>query len=392
MATGYLRSLLGEDEYETAQQSAFNNALLMAGLQGLISSGPSLTPTSTGQIIGQAGMAGLGAYGDALAQAEEQGLRGMEFAELQKEQQANEAFNAALPEIFKNGKIDYQSLQRLALVNPERTGQVIQAYKSAQPPRPAAPKTAIREITNEQGQKVTVLLNEGTGEIIRQIGGAIGVAPDYQVDIPRGVAVNKNDPTQVIKLPGIELSENPSAADVNKAVIEARKEFTGLPPVKVFQDQTQAYGRIIASATDPSPAGDLALIFNYMKMLDPGSTVREGEAASARNAGGVDERIRSAYNNLLDGTQLTPDQRSDFINRSNMIYQDAERQYQNIETQYKAFAQAAGLPVDRVIPNFRYSSKNPNIPPPPKGVSQTDWIGLWENMTPEERAEFKRTN
>lgn len=177
MATGYLRSLLGEDEYETAQQSAFNNALLMAGLQGLISSGPSLTPTSTGQIIGQAGMAGLKGYQGAMQQAEQQALSGMDLAQMRQEQEANQAFNAALPEIFKGGKIDYPALQKLALVYPDRVGQVMQAYQSAQPPRPAAPKTSFREIFNDQGQKVTVLVNDRTGEIIRQLGGA---APSEQ--------------------------------------------------------------------------------------------------------------------------------------------------------------------------------------------------------------------
>lgn len=70
MATGFLSGLLGQDEEATPEQQARNNALLMAGLQGLMASGPSLVPTSFGQILGQAGMTGLGAYNESLQQAQ----------------------------------------------------------------------------------------------------------------------------------------------------------------------------------------------------------------------------------------------------------------------------------------------------------------------------------
>lgn len=70
MANGLLSGLLGQDEDMTPEQQARNSALLMAGLQGLMASGPSLTPTSFGQILGQAGMTGIGAYNQSLEQAQ----------------------------------------------------------------------------------------------------------------------------------------------------------------------------------------------------------------------------------------------------------------------------------------------------------------------------------
>jgi len=60
---------------------------------------------------------------------------------------------------------------------------------------------------------------------------------------------------------------------------------------KEFVKVRDAYGRILS--TDASAAGDLALIFNYMKILDPGSVVREGEFATAQNSAGIPERIRA---------------------------------------------------------------------------------------------------
>lgn len=178
------------------------------------------------------------------------------------------------------------------------------------------------------------------------------------------------------------------------AVQKARKEFTSLPQVKAFSEQTSAYGRIIASAEDPSPAGDLALIFNYMKVLDPGSVVREGEFATAQNAGGVDQRVRSLYNNIISGERLTPEQRSDFADRATRLYQEADQQYRSLAGQYSGFATAAGLPVEQVIPDFGYSGELYQTPlefqrpPAPAGVSEEEWRTTWGEMTDEERRLF----
>lgn len=181
-----------------------------------------------------------------------------------------------------------------------------------------------------------------------------------------------------------------------ESISTARREFTSLPAVRGFAEQASAYGRVVASAEDPSPAGDLALIFNYMKVLDPGSVVREGEFATAQNAGSVDQRTRSLYNRILEGTRLSPEQRADFLNRAGRIYQGAEQQYRSVADQYAEFARAAGLPVEQVIPDFSYYGGVQETPAPqaapaaPAGFdgTQAEWEALWANMTPEERAEF----
>ena len=184
-----------------------------------------------------------------------------------------------------------------------------------------------------------------------------------------------------------------------KDVVTARKEFSSLPPVKQFSGQTSAYGRVIASVDDPSPSGDLALIFNFMKVLDPGSVVREGEFATAQNAGGIDQRTRGLYNRITSGERLTPEQRADFADRATRLYSEAQGQYQSLAEQYAGFAEQAGLPVDQVIPDFSYSKdlyRKPlefSRPPPPTmsdgtRVSPEAWATAWSNMTEAQRQEF----
>jgi len=92
-----------------------------------------------------------------------------------------------------------------------------------------------------------------------------------------------------------------------------------------FDKLNSAFGRIESSSADPSAAGDLALIFNFMKMLDPGSVVREGEFATAQNAAGIDTKIINQYNRLLTGERLAPKQRTDFLNQSRNIFERAQK-------------------------------------------------------------------
>ena len=144
---------------------------------------------------------------------------------------------------------------------------------------------------------------------------------------------------------------------------------------KDFRTIRDAYSRINVSANNPSPAGDLSLIFSYMKILDPGSTVREGEFANAQNAGSVSDRVVSMYNRALNGQRLSESQRADFISRSKDLYKSSENQYIKTRDQFKKIAgQYEGLDPSRVIVDYLNANPdsplNPNPPaPPPEDTS-----------------------
>lgn len=148
-----------------------------------------------------------------------------------------------------------------------------------------------------------------------------------------------------------------------------RKDFMSLPTTKAFQEQTQAYNRILSAAEEPSAAGDLALIFSYMKVLDPGSTVREGEFASAQNAAGVPERVRALYANVMRGERLTPEQRKDFVGRSGKLYNSAKTIYDDQLEDYKKLANPYLEGTDRKADEFFPSLY---IPEPPKAPVAAD--------------------
>lgn len=144
-----------------------------------------------------------------------------------------------------------------------------------------------------------------------------------------------------------------SQEDIFKRGTKLRGEFTNLS--KDFTKQRDAFGRIEAVAAqikkDPSAAGvgDIALIFNFMKVQDPGSTVREGEFATAENSAGLVPKLRNQYNKILQGDRLTAKQRDDFVNTSKTIFDRSSIQHnKRIET-FTGLATRLGVDKRNVI-------------------------------------------
>ena len=175
-----------------------------------------------------------------------------------------------------------------------------------------------------------------------------------------------------------------------------RREYNSI--VSGFRDVQASYGRI--KATDATtPAGQLSLVYQYMKMLDPGSTVMQGEQASAQNAGAVDDKTRNLYNAIVGGKKLAPEQVTDFINQADLLYERSLQDYDKARTTYEGLANLYGYDPARVVPDFAtgrtaspgdVAAPPANLPPPPEGYDDAEvpWADAWAEMTPAERALF----
>lgn len=146
-------------------------------------------------------------------------------------------------------------------------------------------------------------------------------------------------------------NKDPSVSPYDTFKMESglRDEFS--KETKSFTDVNDSYGRIIASSKNPSAAGDLALVFNYMKMLDPGSTVREGEFATAQNSGGIPDRVQAIYNKILNGERLNDKIRDDFIDRAQELYGEASTNYKKRADEFTTLAQRMKLDPKNIIFN-----------------------------------------
>ena len=147
-----------------------------------------------------------------------------------------------------------------------------------------------------------------------------------------------------------------------------RKEYSD--QTKGYQEVKAAYGRVKAS--EDSAVGDLSLIFGYMKMLDPGSVVREGEFATAQNAAGVPERIQNIYNKVISGERLNAGQRKSFKGQAEKLYQSAAEGEKTVRTGITRMANGYGLNTANI---FYEATETPPAgggtpPPPPAGAGR----------------------
>jgi len=140
--------------------------------------------------------------------------------------------------------------------------------------------------------------------------------------------------------------EGPKLSDVGGV----RKEFTKLSGD--FIKIRDAFKKVQRSGADPTAAGDLALIFNFMKILDPGSVVRESEFATAQNSGSVPSRIRAQYNKILRGERLDDIQRKDFVDRSKQLFEGQRTSQIALEKSFNTLATSQGMKPEDVVIDF----------------------------------------
>lgn len=132
-----------------------------------------------------------------------------------------------------------------------------------------------------------------------------------------------------------------------------RKEYNALPELHDLRKVSASYGKLLTALDDtkqPTAFRDQSAIFSWMKILDPGSTVREGEYATAKNAAGVPDRVRNYFNQAVSGQILTPQQRAEMKEAALPIY---NAQVQTLAPQvnnYLKREQDMGLPPGTIVP------------------------------------------
>lgn len=177
--------------------------------------------------------------------------------------------------------------------------------------------------------------------------GSAAGKPDEPFNLSAGQTRYNADGTPIV-------SAGTSSSDVFDRETKLRGEFT--KQLGTFQDVHDGYGRVIAATEQrqvnpnaKSPAADIGLIFGFMKMLDPGSVVREGEYATAQNAASVPERVRNAYNKAMSGEFLTPEQRQGFIEQAESLYGKARGGAEGVAERYRGIASQYGVDPGRSV-------------------------------------------
>jgi hypothetical protein len=115
-----------------------------------------------------------------------------------------------------------------------------------------------------------------------------------------------------------------------------------------FRVITDAYKKIMTTAD--TGAGDMSLLYQYVKLLDPGSVVRESEFATAAASGSFGDQIQGAAQQIATGKRLTPELKAQFRNEAQNIFDQQQSSANQTAEQYRRLATDYGLDPTRVVP------------------------------------------
>jgi hypothetical protein len=122
-----------------------------------------------------------------------------------------------------------------------------------------------------------------------------------------------------------------------------------------FRTISDAYKKIMSTADNG--AGDMSLLYQYVKLLDPNSVVRESEFATAAASGSFGERVQGEVNRILSGERMAPSLRQSFRNEATNIYNNQRNSAEQTAERYRGLAESYSLDPARVVvetPDERY--------------------------------------
>lgn len=157
--------------------------------------------------------------------------------------------------------------------------------------------------------------------------------------------------------PGTAVDINPYEKPKDRVELENSLRDDFVKGSKEFTTIRDFYDRM--KNANSTGAGDISLVFSFMKMLDPGSTVREGEYATASNSGGVPSSIQAVYNKIVGGGVLADPQRKMIKDEGATIWGTALKRHSGHVDQYTNIAKRQKLNPQNVIVDLTAGSEGP---------------------------------
>ena len=369
MAQDFISALLGAPpDYSNAltpqqTEQMRSNALAQGGIGALIAllgaSGQTTRPISTGQALAGALGAGFGGYQSSFDNTLKQLLTAQQLEENKRKQEARKKYEETIagattqrPQAVPMSTEVGSQLEMLsrpefggAMAEPETIGALRGNLPMTSVTDPAVANRAaldfLRQTDPAKFIELTTPKAEATPAAIKEYQfaqgqGYKGTFQDFQLAQKSAVA-----PKVMVDMTGGQKGfENE---------MKLKSEFKSEPVYKAYQEMQSAYGQITDSLKSNSPAGDLAAATKFMKLLDPGSVVRESELAMAMSASGALDRAKNYAELRISGKKLTPDQRKDFQQLSDQLFSTATSVYNAKRNELVEQGSAYGLNADRAL-------------------------------------------
>lgn len=166
---------------------------------------------------------------------------------------------------------------------------------------------------------------------------------DIEIKNPQGKLLSNAD--QVTFLKWLKVwSEWPLSDKKFTQFNQTDSKFKSDPAVKAFTDALTAGGDLIASLKSANGPGDVGAVFSFMKALDPASVVKEWEFKLARESWGLNAKFDNLYGKIMNGEQLTEEQRKAFWKIS---FEYIKNKWKMYDTKYNDMArifESQGIP------------------------------------------------
>jgi len=339
-------------EQQRIQSNAGQQALLNSAIALLAQSGRTREPLSTGQIFGSALGAGMEGYNQAFDRTLKQMLIGTQLEEFKRKKQAQEQYQKVLKSAETPQAIPMatgQGSQLEMLSRPEFGGDM------------AVPETIAALRANLPTAIDPVKANAAALQFLAQTDPAkyaelTAKQDNLPADIKSAMAFMQLTPEQKAAYEKIKTMSAPKTiVDMTggqkgfENEMNLKKTFAAEPVYKAYSEMQSAYGQITDSLKQASPAGDLAAATKFMKLLDPGSVVRESELGMAMAASGALDRATNYAQMRINGTKLTDTQRKDFQQLSDQLFGTATTAYNQKRGEFEQMGTAYGIDANRAL-------------------------------------------
>jgi hypothetical protein len=337
---------------ESAKEKAFTQGLLGSIFQAAALSGPQARPVGNLQGLGQIGLAGMGAYESSFDKQLKEALTGLQMQDMLAKRRQQESGRTALQQAYERM---FGITPQGALAAPGgQAGPTVQRAEMIGQRQPMSQQEllglAMNPNIDPEAAKRIVDVVQLTTPKEKETFRAITEAERKSLNLPADIAYQVSSTGKISQVGQGPLVKNIVGGQQGLDYeMKIRSAFAGEPVYKARQEMQSAYGQITDSLRQSSPAGDLAAATKFMKLLDPGSVVRESELYLAMQASGALDRMVNYANLRLSGQKLTPDQRKDFQSLADKLYSTATSTYNQKRNEYAGLAEAYGLDVNRAV-------------------------------------------
>jgi len=345
-------AFISPEETQRMRSNASQNALLNSAIALLAQSGTQRYPVSTGQALAGALGAGMEGYNQSFDRTLKQMVTGMQLEEFKRKKQAQEQYQKVLKSAETPQAIPMatgQGSQLEMLSRPEFGGDM------------AVPETIAALRGNLPTAIDPVKANAAALQFLAQTDPAkyaelTAKQDNLPADIKSAMAFMQLTPEQKAAYEKIKTMSAPKTiVDMTggqkgfENEMTLKKTFAAEPVYKAYSEMQSAYGQITDSLKQASPAGDLAAATKFMKLLDPGSVVRESELGMAMAASGALDRATNYAQMRIKGTKLTADQRKDFQQLSDQLFGTATNAYNQKRGEFEQMGNAYGIDANRAL-------------------------------------------